>query len=154
VNAPAPPGAAGPGPGPLALAARFVRFGVVGASGVVVDMSVLYLMHDPRGLAQPLVASKVVAAQLAIVNNFIWNERWTFADRVRDTTWRDHLVRFLRFELICLVGLGLNVLILQFCARTLGLHYLIANAVAIGAVTIWNFALNLRWNWAPRPGGA
>jgi len=134
----------------VGLAARFVRFGTVGLSGVVVDMGVLFLMHDPRALGLPLVASKIAAAQLAIVNNFTWNERWTFADRVGARAGRGRLARFARFELICLAGVALNVGILKFCVQTLGLHYLVANALAIGAVTVWNFALNLRWNWAAR----
>ena len=138
---------------PGSLAARFARFGVVGASGVAVDMTVLFLMHDARGFGLPLIASKVAAAQLAIVNNFTWNELWTFADRTQGTAARGRLARFLRFELICLAGLALNVWILQFCARSLGLHYLLANAVAIGAVTLWNFSLSLRWNWAARGTG-
>lgn len=57
---------------------RFVRFGLVGLSGVLVDMTILYLLHTTLGL--PLTRSKLVAAEIAIVNNFVWNDACTFAD--------------------------------------------------------------------------
>jgi dolichol-phosphate mannosyltransferase len=59
---------------------RLIRFGLVGLSGVFVDMTVLYLLHDPSGLGWGLTRSKIVAAELAILNNFLWNDRWTFGD--------------------------------------------------------------------------
>ena len=57
---------------------RFVRFAAVGLSGVVVDMGVLYLLSDPSTLGWGLTRSKIIAAELAIINNFIWNDAWTF----------------------------------------------------------------------------
>ena len=59
---------------------RFLRFALVGASGVVVDMAMLFLLSDPRALGFGLTRSKVVAAELAIINNFLWNDAWTFRD--------------------------------------------------------------------------
>jgi dolichol-phosphate mannosyltransferase len=51
---------------------RFTRFAVVGLSGVVVDMGLLFLLSDPSTLGWGLTRSKLLAAELAIVNNFIW----------------------------------------------------------------------------------
>ena len=134
------------------LAGRFVRFGLVGASGVLVDMGALYLLHDPKRLALPLVTAKLISAQLAIFNNFSWNELWTFSDRAALKPGRGaRLARFARFELICLAGVAITVAVLAFCVKRLGVHYLIGNAIAIGIGTAWNFLINLRWNWsAPR----
>jgi dolichol-phosphate mannosyltransferase len=130
------------------LVGRFLRFGVVGGSGVLVDMGVLYLLHDPRRLALPLVGAKLISAQLAIFNNFFWNERWTFADRAAlHPGPRATLARLARFEGICLAGVAITVGVLWLCVKQLGLHYLIGNAIAIGVGTAWNFLVNLRWNW-------
>ena len=63
---------------------RFLRFALVGASGVVVDMALLFLLSDPRALGFGLTRSKIVAAELAIINNFLWNDAWTFRDLVGD----------------------------------------------------------------------
>jgi dolichol-phosphate mannosyltransferase len=146
------PGAAS-GPSTLELAGRFLRFGLVGGSGVFVDMAALYLLHDPKRLALPLVAAKLVSAQLAIVSNFVWNEAWTFADRAAlHPGARQRWLRFARFELICLTGVAITVAVLSFGVRRLGLHYLVANAIAIGIGTAWNFLANLRWNWSAPQG--
>lgn len=127
---------------------RFLRFGAVGLSGVFVDMAVLYLLHDPSTLGWGLTRSKVIAAEAAIINNFIWNDAWTFSDMSsQQQGWRKRLKRLLKFNIVCLVGLVLNVLLLNFLYNTLGVHYQIANLIAIAIVTFWNFWINLKLSW-------
>ncbi|KST63285.1 glycosyltransferase [Mastigocoleus testarum] len=93
---------------------RFIRFGLVGLSGVFVDMVLLYLLSDPSTLGLPVTSSKIFAAEIAIINNFLWNDAWTFADvTYKQQEWRQRLKRFLKFNTICLAGLVLNVLILS-----------------------------------------
>jgi dolichol-phosphate mannosyltransferase len=132
----------------MELLRRFVRFGLVGGSGVLVDMGTLYLLHDPKRLGLQLVVAKLIAAQLAIVNNFVWNDLWTFRDRAAlHPGAAARLARFARFEGICLAGVAITVGVLWLCVRRLGMHYLLGNAIAIGVGTAWNFLVNLRWNW-------
>ncbi|MFM7790024.1 MAG: GtrA family protein, partial [Microcystis panniformis] len=83
--------------------ARFLRFSLVGLSGVFVDMSILYLLADPSTLAWDETRSKIIAAEVAIINNFLWNDRWTFGDlSTGQNRWQQRLKRFLKFNLICL----------------------------------------------------
>ena len=63
---------------------RFLRFAAVGLSGVLVDMTLLYCLQDPHMLGLGLTQSKCMAAEIAIANNFVWNDAWTFRDRTRD----------------------------------------------------------------------
>ncbi len=127
---------------------RFLRFGVVGLSGVFVDMAVLFLLSDPSMLAWGLTRSKILAAETAIVNNFIWNDAWTFGDISKtQTSWRARLKRFLKFNLICLMGLILNVLLLNLLFNVFGVNRYIANLLAIALVTIWNFWINFKLSW-------
>ncbi len=129
---------------------RFLRFGAVGLSGVFVDMAVLYLLSDPSTLAWGLTRSKIVAGEVAIVNNFLWNDAWTFGDISR--TQRGmvaRLQRFLKFNLVCLSGLVLNVLLLNLIFNLLfgGQYRYLANLIAIALVTAWNFWMNLKLSW-------
>ena len=127
---------------------RFIRFAVVGFSGVIVDMSVLYLLSDPSALGWGLTRSKLIAAELAIINNFIWNDFWTFGDIAsHQKRPRARLRRFAKFQLICLGGLILNTLLLNLQFNVLGMNRYLANAVAIGIVTGWNFYLNFKLSW-------
>lgn len=128
--------------------ARFLRFGIVGFSGVFVDMGLLYLLSDPSTLALPLTRSKIIASELAIINNFLWNDWWTFGDiSRRQPGKRQQLKRLLKFNLICLAGLILNVLLLNLFFNVFGLNRYAANLIAIALVTVWNFWFNLKLSW-------
>jgi dolichol-phosphate mannosyltransferase len=132
---------------------QFLRFGIVGFSGVFVDMIILYLLSDPTTLGWGLTRSKIIAAEVAILNNFIWNDAWTFAEvSMKQKGWNKRLKRLIKFNLICLAGLILNVLLLNLQFNLLGFNQIpygryLANFIAIGIVTIWNFWLNLKLSW-------
>ena len=129
---------------------RFLRYGLVGLTGVFVDMLVLYLFSDVIGLG--LTRSKIIAAEVAIVNNFLWNDAWTFADMAqRQKGLSNRLKRLLKFNIICLTGLVLDVLLLNlffnvFFGQRESFKYL-ANLIAIGLVAVWNFWLNFKLSW-------
>ncbi|MTF39677.1 glycosyltransferase [Cyanobacterium aponinum] len=127
---------------------RFIRFGVVGLSGVFVDMAFLYLLSDSSTLGLPLTRSKIIAAELAIINNFLWNDSWTFRDIAQTQPGkRRKIKRFIKFNLICLAGLILNVLFLNIFYNIFDLNRYVANLGAIAIVTIWNYWLNLKLSW-------
>ncbi len=127
---------------------RFLRFGLVGLSGVFVDMTVLYLLSDEHTLHLPLTLSKIIAGEIAIFNNFLWNDAWTFADvSMQQQEWRQRMKRFLKFNIICLAGLLLNVLLLNLVYKFLIPNRYIANLIAIAIATIWNFWVNLKLSW-------
>jgi dolichol-phosphate mannosyltransferase len=125
---------------------RFVRFGISGFSGVFVNMFILYFLREYVGLG--LTRSAILAAEVAIVNNFFWNDRWTFRDisgyqQGRTKTFR----RFLKFNVICLSGLVLNILLLNLLYNLLNMNEYLANIIAIATVTFWNFWFNLKLSW-------
>lgn len=127
---------------------RLVRFGLVGLSGVFVDMTLLYLLSDPSTLGLPLNMGKSIAAEVAILNNFLWNDAWTFADLSSSQKgMQKRLKRFLKFNFICLAGLVLNLLTFDVLIYLLGINPYLANLIAIAIVTIWNFWLNLKLSW-------
>jgi dolichol-phosphate mannosyltransferase len=127
---------------------KFIRFGVVGLSGVFVDMAVLYLLSDPTTLAIPLTRSKIIAGEIAIFNNFLWNDAWTFADvSMQQKGMKQRIKRFLKFNVVCLAGLVLNVLVLNIVFNFLIPNRYIANLIAIAVATIWNFWVNLKLSW-------
>ena len=127
---------------------RFLRFAVVGFSGVFVDMGMLFILSDPTMLGWGLTRSKLIGAEIAIVNNFYWNDRWTFGDvSSRQNRPAQRIRRFAKFQIVCLCGLALNAILLNVQFNLLGINRYIANAVAIAIVTGWNFWLNLKLSW-------
>jgi dolichol-phosphate mannosyltransferase len=137
---------------PIQLIRRFVRFGLVGGSGVLLDMGILFLLADPRMLGWDLSISKCIAAEGAIISNFIWNDLWTFQDLATENKGcRLRVLRFLKFNAICLVGVGISVVLLNVQARALHFNIYLANFVAIFLASLWNFWMNLKFGWGNRP---
>ena len=129
---------------------RFLKFCLVGVSGLAVDMGLLFLLSDPRMLGLGLTRSKILAAETAILSNFLLNDVWTFRDAAAmQPGARPRLRRFLSFNAICSVGLVFNVLLLNVLFNAGHLNRYVANAIAIVAVTAWNYWLNRKLNWTP-----
>ena len=125
---------------------RFMRFGISGFSGVFVNLAVLYFLREFADLG--LTRSAIIAAEIAIANNFFWNDRWTFKNiSSKQKSKHKRLTRFLKFNLICLSGLVLNILLLNIFYNLLGINEYIANIMAIAIITFWNYWFNLKLSW-------
>ena len=125
---------------------RFIRFGVVGFSGVFVDLGIFYVLRTLLGLG--LTRSAILSSEVAIINNFLWNDLWTFGDiSSRQRGWRKRIKRLLKFNIVCLSGLILNVLLVNLLFNVLGMNEYLAKLIAIAAVTFWNFWFNLKLSW-------
>ncbi len=127
---------------------RYLKFGLVGGSGVVVDMAILFLLADPRTLHRNLALSKTIAPEVATSNNLAWSDLWTFRDRSAPRPpVRPRMLRFSRFSLICLAGTVLNVLLLSVAVSLGQLDLYPANRVVTLVVSLWSVALNLELGW-------
>ena len=132
----------------LLKTSTFVRFCIVGASGTLIDTTMLFLLSDPRTLNWNLTGSKIIAAELALTNNFIWNDLWTFGKfSSRQNTFRQRARRFLKFNLLCSVGIILNLIILNIGFKVFHMNRYIANLSAIFVVTFWNYNTNRKLSW-------
>ena len=125
---------------------RLIRFGVVGFSGVFVDMAVFYLLRTRLDLG--LTRSTMLSAEVAIINNFLWNDLWTFGDiSSRQPGNRQRFKRLLKFNLVCLMGLILQTLLVNLFFNVFRINEYAAKLIAIASITIWNFWLNLKLSW-------
>jgi dolichol-phosphate mannosyltransferase len=129
---------------------RLFRFCIVGGSGVVVDMSLLFALSDPHMLGWGLTRSKLLAAEAAITTNFLLNDAWTFRDLAKSSPGlKSKLRRYLGYNAICLAGVLINVVLLNLLFNLAHVNRYVANAISIVAVTFWNYGLNRKLNWAP-----
>ncbi len=126
---------------------RPLRFGLVGLTGIVVNSAVLWALVRTAGL--PVALGSLLATEIAIVSNFILNDRWTF--RAADGNWP---ARMLRFNSVALGGMALTALLLTLLMRFTPLPLLAANVLAVGAATVWNYMANSRWTWSAGAGPA
>ena len=79
---------------------RFLKFGFVGAAGVVVNLGFLFLFADVLELHANVASG--LAIEISIINNFLLNDRWTFVDRRHSES--PFRRRFLHFHAVSLVG--------------------------------------------------
>ena len=129
-------------------AMRFLKFALVGLSGVLVNEGLLWLLTENFGLYYLLSAA--IAVETAIITNFILNDICTFRDR-RTPGNRSLLGRGLKFNLVSLGGLGINIAILWTVTEVVGISYLISNLIGIAGATLWNFTINTLWTWRVKP---
>lgn len=126
---------------------RLVQFGLVGASGVGVNMGLFWLLTRYAGLAEPYdLIALIMSIAAATLSNFVLNDIWTFGDRRTGDT-RNTLVRALKFNLISIGAFILYYLIYTSLTRIWDIYDLAALLVAIGIGFIWNFSLNILWTW-------
>ena len=153
-------------------AVRFVKFAIVGASGVPVTLAMNYLLHAVLGL--PLWLSTALAVETAILTNFLGNNAWTFAnaeERERrmprfEEHWlvgpmvrlglRPSVRRFVKFNAVALVGLVITTVVTTLVAGAYPAelqaiagpaYFLVANLAGIAVATAWNFLANVVWTW-------
>jgi dolichol-phosphate mannosyltransferase len=125
---------------------RFLRFGAVGLSGVFVDLTIFHIMRTVINMG--LTRSTIFSAEVAILNNFLWNDLWTFGDISRKQTGkRQRFKRFWKFNMVCLAGIIIQTLVVNFLFNNLGMNQYIAKLIAIAVATIWNFWVNLKLSW-------
>lgn len=125
---------------------RFLRFGLVGFSGVFIDLAAFYLFRTQLGLG--IARSTILSAEVAVVNNFLWNDLWTFRDiSKRQVGTRQRFKRFLKFNIICLAGIILQALLVSLLHDAFGVNEFVAKVAAIVLITFWNFWVNLKLSW-------
>lgn len=130
-----------------------IKFALVGLTGTVVDFFFYKLFIN--GFGVPPATSKGFSAEAAIVNNFIWNNFWTFRYRRTNTKiWQ----KFGMFNLVSLGGLAIGVLIVKFLHTVFGDGFVYWGQfrlaynnfyffATIPPVMIWNFAVNHLITW-------
>jgi putative flippase GtrA len=117
---------------------RWLKFNAVGAIGICVQLGVLALLRSGLGLNYLL--STGLAVEAAVLHNFLWHERFTWADRPA----ADRLKRLLKFNLATgAFSIAGNILFTKLLVDA-GLNYLPANALSIALCSIINFFLNDR----------
>ena len=123
---------------------RFLKFCLVGSSGILVNMGLLWLLTEFTGLFYLL--SAVISIETSIISNFTLNDFLTFRDR-RTRGGRHFLKRLMKFNAISLASLALNLTALWFLTSVAGIYYLISNLCGIAIALMWNYLVNFWWTW-------
>jgi putative flippase GtrA len=122
------------------LVFKFIKFGVVGGSGVIVDFSFTYLFKEIIKV-QKYVAN-AIGFTIAATSNYFLNRWWTFHST------NPHIAReYGRFLFISIIGLLINTFVIWILNSKLKLNFYLSKFFAIGVVTIWNFFANIAYTF-------
>ena len=124
------------------VSARFVKYGLVGLTGVGVQYASFYLLWSHLLGDEP---GTFAAIGTAAVSNYLANNSWTFSER-RHASRADVLRGFGLFAVISACGAFINQSATWYLAH-LGSMLPLAMAAGIAVSTTWNYFLNLDLTW-------
>lgn len=113
----------------------FVKFGLVGCTGILIDFSVTWFCKEKLRWNKYL--SNSAGFCFAVVNNYFLNKQYTFHNNNPDVS-----IQFLKFLAISLIGLGVSNLLLYLLQKNGSLNFYFSKALVIALVFFWNFGAN------------
>jgi len=117
-----------------ATGAQFARYGAVGVSNTLVSAACYAGLIS---LGADAVVAATVAFALGSVNGFLWNRRWTFAEREAASP--------VRYVVVQAAGLATTDLLIGALDPALG--HTLAYVATTGMVTLATFAANRRFSF-------
>jgi len=119
---------------------QLAKFGLVGASGYVINLGVFALLTD---LDIHHVLAAIGAFLVAVSSNFFWNRHWTF------TAGDGHAgFQAMRFFAVSVAALLINLAVLEALVSGASLGALGAQAIAVAVAMPFNFLGNKLWTFA------
>jgi putative flippase GtrA len=117
-------------------AIRWLKFNLVGGIGIVVQLLTLAVLKT--GFHVNYLVATAPAVEAAVIHNFLWHERFTWADRAGAG-----LPRFLKFNLTTgLFSIGGNLALMKLLVDLGHMNYLLANGITIMACSVVNFLVS------------
>ena len=114
-----------------------LRFYAVGGVGVAVQLAALAVLKT--GLDIDYLLATAIAVELAVLHNFFWHERWTWADRTQSAP-AGLTGRLFRFHLTNgTLSILANLILMAALVDRLHVPYLLANAISIALCSILNY---------------
>ncbi|PYV89374.1 MAG: hypothetical protein DMG90_11420 [Acidobacteria bacterium] len=121
-------------------AARWLKFNAVGGIGMLVQLGTLAALTN--GLRVNYLLATALAVEAAVIHNFLWHERFTWADRVHISA-HESVIRFLKFTLTTgLFSILGNVALMWLFAGMIGLPYVAANLITMVICSTANFLVS------------
>ena len=124
------------------FAKQAVKYYSVGASGVLVNLGILYALTDFAGFWY--FASQVIAISVSISSNFLFNRFWTFRDSIED---QRNSVMYVKFLIVSLIGMGIQLGITYLLVENVAVYYMYAAAIGIAIAGGINYVVNRRWTF-------
>ena len=126
--------------------ATILKFGTVGASGIAVNLIVLTLLR----IAVGALIANAIAQELSIINNFVWNDRFTFRSSRQSEGFFSltRFYRFVKYNLVSLLSFSVNETVFYLAYSQYHVFYITSALLAIAVAFVVNYVGSSRWAWA------
>ena len=121
------------------FAKHAVQYYIVGASGVLVNLGILFLLTDIAGFWY--VASQIIAISVSITTNFFFNRYWTFGSHVED---KKNFVMYIKFIIISAIGMAIQLGITITLVESSAFYHMYGAGIGIAVASGINYILNRR----------
>ena len=119
---------------------HWIKFNVVGVLGFALQSSALFILTHTAPRFSYLAAT-AVAVELAILNNFVWHQRWTWNDRPTATR-KETFRRLAKFNVTTgMVSIAGNLALMNIFVGRFGLPIIGANLASVAGCSILSFVL-------------
>jgi putative flippase GtrA len=123
---------------------RFVKFGLVGTWGFLVNMLLLWFLTEKVGVYY--LFSSIVAIEISLLNNYVLNDLWTWYDRGKEGK-KEYFKRMLQYHVSTSAAMLTNISILWILTEVFDIYYLASNIFGILCGALLNFFVNDRWTF-------
>jgi dolichol-phosphate mannosyltransferase len=124
------------------FAKHAAKYYAVGASGILVNLGLLYYLTEYVGLWYFL--SYALAILVSITSNFILNKFWTFRDSIDS---QKTIVMYVKFVSVSMVGMAIQLGSVYVLVESLTVYYMLAALISICIAGAINFIINRRWTF-------
>lgn len=124
------------------FAKQAAKYYAVGASGVLVNLALLYYLTEFVGLWYFL--SYTLAISASITTNFILNKVWTFRESIDS---QKTIVMYAKFVSVSLLGMAIQLGSVYVLVESFAVYYMLAAIISIGIAGAINFIINRRWTF-------
>ena len=124
------------------FAKQAAKYYAVGASGVIVNLGLLFYLTEYVGLWYFL--SYTLAISASITSNFILNKFWTFRDSINS---QRTIVMYVKFVSVSIVGMAIQLGTVYLLVESLAVYYMLAALVSISIAGVINFMIHRRWTF-------
>lgn len=119
---------------------HWLKFNVVGVGGFALQAGALFVLTHTTHSISYLTAT-ALAVEIAVLNNFVWHQLWTWKDRP-SITLTATLRRLAKFNITTgLVSIAGNLVFMSILVGRLGLAIVLANVISVLACSLLNFIL-------------
>ncbi|KRT61028.1 MAG: dolichol-phosphate mannosyltransferase [Thaumarchaeota archaeon CSP1-1] len=124
------------------FAKHAAKYYAVGASGVLVNLGLLYYLTEYVGLWYFL--SYALAISVSITSNFVLNKFWTFIDSIDS---QRIIVMYVKFVSVSMLGMAVQLGSIYVLVESLTIYYMLAALISICIAGAINFIINRRWTF-------